>query len=136
MKFSDLPLNPTPRILRQFAAAWLVVFLVVAIRAFARGHHVAAYAFATISLAGLIGLLKPITIRWLFLAAIVVAFPVGWVMTQLMLIIMFFLILTPIAFVFRWRGRDELQLKHKPNQSSYWIERKEEISPEKYLKQF
>ncbi|HVU08355.1 MAG TPA: SxtJ family membrane protein [Verrucomicrobiae bacterium] len=136
MKFSDLPLNPTPRILRQFAAAWLVVFLVVAVRTFAHDHHAAAYAFAAISLAGLIGLLKPITIRWLFLAAVVVVFPVGWVMTQLMLIIMFFLILTPIAFVFRWRGRDELQLKRKPSQSSYWIERKAEIPPEKYLKQF
>jgi Saxitoxin biosynthesis operon protein SxtJ len=136
MKLSELPLDPTPRALRQFAAAWLVIFSIVAVRAFIRGHHLESYILDAIALMGLVGWLKPMSIRWLFVSATIVAFPIGWVMTHLMLAIMFYLVLTPIAFLFRWRGRDELQLKHKPKRDSYWIERGEQTAPEKYLKQF
>jgi Saxitoxin biosynthesis operon protein SxtJ len=136
MKFSDLPLNPTPRALRQFAAAWLVIFSIVAVRAFIRGHHLESYVLGAIALMGLMGCLKPASIRWLFVGATIAAFPIGWVMTQLMLAIMFYLVLTPIAFLFRRRGRDELQLKHKPTRDTYWIEHSGQTTPEKYLKQF
>jgi hypothetical protein len=50
--------------------------------------------------------------------------------------IMFYLILTPVALVFRWRGRDELQLKHKPDQSVFWVSRGEPPKAEEYFKQF
>jgi hypothetical protein len=36
--FSALPLNPTSRMLRQFAAGWLVCFLALAFR-FGLMHH-------------------------------------------------------------------------------------------------
>ena len=40
MKWSDLPLKPTARVLRQFAAAWLIFFLAVGVyRYVARGQH-------------------------------------------------------------------------------------------------
>ena len=64
------------------------------------------------------------------------AFPIGWLVTQLMLAIMFYLVLTPVALVFRWRGRDELRLRSRPAPSSFWVERGEPPKAEKYLKQF
>jgi hypothetical protein len=121
--------------LRQFAAGWLVCFLALAFR-FGLMHHVPiGVRLAVVSVAGIIGLLFPRVLHWPFVVLTVAAFPIGWLMTQLVLALMFFCVLTPVALVFRWRGRDPLQLR-KHEQSAFWSERNESTPPEKYLKQF
>ena len=96
------------------------LFLAMALRqAFAHGHPTAGWMLGAIACIGLLGLLKPFIVRWLFIGATVAAFPIGWLVTQLMLAIMFYLVLTPVALVFRWRGRDELQLKRKTEQARF-----------------
>jgi hypothetical protein len=137
MKWFHLPLKPTPRVLRQFAAAWLVFFLAVAAQQmFLRNRVTAAAVLAAIALIGLAGLWKPSAVRWLFVGATVAAFPIGWVMTQVVLAVMFYVVLTPLALVFRWRGRDELQLRRRPGQTGFWITRCPERDVKRYLKQF
>ena len=124
MKWSHLPLQPTPRVLRQFAGAWLGFFLALAAQQmFLRGRPTAAVVLGAIALIGLVGLWQPAAVRWLFLGATVAAFPIGWVMTQAVLAVMFYAVLTPLALVFRWRRRDELQLRPKPGQASFWVTR-------------
>ena len=137
MKWSDLPRNPTPRMLRQFSAGWLVVFCAFALRvAVFRGHTTAGWILGAVAAVGIIGLFRPATVRWLFLGASVVAFPIGWVMTNLILAVMFFLLLTPLAVVFRLWGRDLLQLRRQPGKESFWIPRGDPPEPGRYLKQF
>jgi len=137
MKWFHLPVKPTPRVLRQFAAAWLVFFLVVAAQQLFLRHRVtAAGVLGAIALIGLAGLWKPSAVRWLFVGAMVAAFPIGWVMTQVVLAIMFYIVLTPLALMFRWRGRDELQLRRRPGQTSFWTTRRLEQDVKRYLKQF
>ena len=65
----------------------------------------------------------------------IVAFPIGWVVTQLVLALMFYGVLSPLAIVFRWRGRDALQLR-KRDRETFWVVRDKPTPPEKYLKQF
>ena len=137
LTWSELPLKPTNRMLRQFAAAWLVLFLATGLRRIlGHGHPAVGYALCAVAMIGVVGLIFPRTIRWLFLAATILAFPIGWVVTQVMLAIMFYLVLTPVGWYFRVRGRDELQLRNKPEQSSYWVTRDEAPEPERYLQQF
>ena len=137
MKWFNFPLKPTPRVLRQFAAAWLVFFLAVAVQQMFLRHRVTtAGVLGVIALIGLAGLWQPSAVRWLFVGATVAAFPIGWVMTQVVLAVMFYVVLTPLALVFRWRGRDELQLRPKPEQTSFWITRHPERDVRRYLKQF
>lgn len=133
---SDLPLNPTKRMLRQFAGAWLVVFLVAAIRSSLHGHRTAGIILVLIGLIGVAGLVKPFLVKHLFIGATIAAYPLGWVVTQLMLVIMFYVVLTPIAFIARWRGRDSLQLRPQSAKSSFWAPRGEPPRAENYLKQF
>lgn len=137
MKWSDLPLKPTTRVLRQFAAAWLIFFIAVALhRTFVRHQPAAGRVLGMVSLIGIVGLVKPSTVRWLFVGATVAAFPIGWVVTHLVLGAMFYFVLTPLALWFRWRGRDELQLKTKTGAATFWIAREHTPPPEKYLKQY
>jgi hypothetical protein len=137
MKWSDLPLKPTPRALRQFAAAWLGLFLLLALRQiFLRHQAVAGAALGAVALVGLAGLLKPAAVRWLFVGATIVSFPIGWLISQVVLGIMFYLVLTPVAMVFKLRGRDALQLRREPERSSCWMTREGASDPGRYLKQF
>ena len=46
----------------------------------------------------------------------------------------FFLCVTPIAWILRWRGKDMLSLSRRPDLSSYWITRKELSPPTESMK--
>jgi hypothetical protein len=134
MKWSDLPLHPEPRVLRQFAAAWLVFFGVQA--GLQRHSPTAGLVLGALAGLGLVGLWQPRTLRWLFIAATVLAFPIGWLVSQFLLAVMLYLVLTPVALVLRLRGRDVLQLRRRRSQTSFWHDRAAEPEPERYLKQF
>ena len=127
--------NPSPRILRQFSAAWLGFFLLLAAdKTWRHANPTAGAVLGAIAALGILGLVKPKTIRPLFIAASAVTFPIGWVISLVMLAIMFYAIVTPVALFMRLRGRDALQLRNK-NQESFWIARGDPPPPEQYLKQ-
>lgn len=133
---SSLPLNPTERTLRQFAGMWFLVFLAAALRQFIHGHKMVGTVLILIGLIGAAGLVKPPIVKHLFLSATIAAFPVGWVVTQVILAVMFYAVLTPIALICRWRGRDPLQLRQQSQRSSFWGTRGDPPPPENYLQQF
>lgn len=137
MKWSDLPLKTTPRMLRQFSGAWLVAFASLAgHRALIRHDPGVAMVLGAIALLGLIGLARPTLMRWLFIGATVITFPIGWVISQLVLLLMFLLVITPVALFMRLRKRDILQLKRPPDNVSLWKQRPERTEPSRYLKQY
>jgi len=76
-------------------------------------------------------LLKPIYFVWMAFAAIL-----GWVMTRVILSVVFFLIMTPIGLLTKLLGEDFLALK-KIKSDSYWNYRDsaEELN-QNYEKQF
>lgn len=45
------------------------------------------------------------------------------VMSPLVMGVIFFVCITPIAWIMRWRGSDLLSLKRRPDLETYWIER-------------
>ena len=138
MKWSDLPLKPTGRVLRQFAAAWLIFFLAAGVhRYFARGEHEAGVLLGVIAaVVGLAGLLRPATVRWLFVGATVAAFPIGWVVSQVMLAAMFYGIITPLALLFRIQGRDVLARKPAPDRPTFWLPKQTPKEMGTYFRQY
>lgn len=71
-------------------------------------------------LAGLFAprVLAPLNRAWTQLGLLL-----GRVMTPIVMGIIFFLVITPMALLGRLRGRDPLRLKKEPEAASYWIER-------------
>ena len=63
-------------------------------------------------------LLTPFNKAWFLLGELM-----GKVVSPLVLGVIFFLLITPIALITRLFGRDELRLK-RANANSYWIDRK------------
>ena len=77
-------------------------------------------------------LLKPIQKIWMSLAILI-----GWFLTRVILIILFFLVVTPIGILAKIFRKQFLDIKFDRNTDSYWI-RRETTSFDKrsYEKQF
>src|SRR4051812_46755322 len=103
MRWSDIQFDPSRTTLKQFAGLWLVFFGGMALwQALARGHTTAGLCLAALALAiGLPGLARPEWLRPIYVGWMVLAFPIGWTVSQIMLALMFFGLFTPIALVFR-----------------------------------
>jgi hypothetical protein len=78
-------------------------------------------------------ILKPIQKVWMSLALIL-----GWIMTRVILSLMFYLVFFPIGMLARIFGKDFLDQKRDTDIKSYWILRKSEPQrpKEAYEKQF
>jgi len=77
--------------------------------------------------------LKPIYVAWMTAALLI-----GWVMSRVLLSLVFYLIVTPIGFLARLMGKDFLDLKFKDDKESYWIPRESlsKLTQSDFEKQF
>jgi hypothetical protein len=121
MQWSDVIAPPSQKVLRQFAGLFLVFFLGLAgWRAWHGRLDRAAIAMAVLAVGvGLLGLVRPLAVRYIYTGWMIVAFPIGWTVSRVALALMFYLVVTPLALAFRIIGRDELQLRRQ-RQSSHW----------------
>jgi cytochrome b subunit of formate dehydrogenase len=77
-------------------------------------------------------ILKPVYWPWMILATIL-----GWVMTHLILTLLFYVIFTPIGLIARLFGKQFLELKWNNSEHSYWNRRTPEtFKKEIYERQF
>lgn len=138
MKWSDLPLRPDARMLRQFAAGWLVFFAALgAWQAWGHGRPTLGAALAAQGvLLGALGLARPGLLRPLFVTATVLAFPIGWVVSQLMLLLMYYAVMTPVGLLLRLRGRDALGRRKGSPGESYWKPKPVVTDVRRYFRQY
>jgi hypothetical protein len=122
MRWSDIAFAPSSRTLRQFAGLWLVVFTAGACwHGLWRQRPALGLVLAGVAaMVGFPGLLKPQSIRRVFVAAQLLTLPIGWVVSHLILAILFYGVFTPLAVLFRLRGRDVLRRERPLEQATYW----------------
>jgi hypothetical protein len=136
MKWSEINNNPGRRVLRQFGCVGFVILGIVALRQYHIGHHRAGIIIAAVALVmGLAGVARPSLLRWLFVGWMKVAFPINWIVSELMLGLIFYVILTPLALVFRLAGRDALDLRVSPGRASYWVRKPAATDVRRYFRQ-
>ncbi len=88
----------------------------------------------TLLLVGLIlpQVLKPLNKAWMTLALLM-----GWVMTRVILTILFYIVVTPTAFFAKVFKKKFLELKIDRSGNSYWeLRGKKPVTPKDYEKQF
>ncbi len=138
MRWSDIQFDPTRKTLRQFAGLWLVFFGGLALwQALARGNPKLGLSLGALALVvGLAGLTRPEWVRLIYIGWMVLAFPIGWTISQAMLLAMYFGLFTPIGLVFRVIGRDPLQRARRTGVESYWTPKPAPAGVTSYFKQF
>ena len=136
MHWSDIPRTPPDRTLRQFAALCLVVFGLLSLwQGLGRDNALIAALLAAAALSvGITGLIRPQAIRWIYVGWMMAAFPIGWAISHLVLMLVFFGVITPMAILFRLIGRDALGRRRKACES-YWLSRPPAADVRSYFRQ-
>lgn len=111
------------KMLRQFAAAWMVFFVGIAFWfGLHRGNPKLGVYFAMLAIAvGVPGLIWPKAMRPVFRLALAVSWPLGWMISHLILALVFGAVFIPLGLVFRLIGRDALLLRVDRRRESYWL---------------
>ncbi len=122
MRWSDVMSPVAPRTLRQFAGLWLVFFGSLACWQwlFAGNMTRGVVCAALAAIVGPLGLLFPGAVRPVYRASLMLAFPVGWIVSHVILMVLFLAVFTPLALIFRAMGRDLLELKFRRGKETYW----------------
>lgn len=68
--------------------------------------------------------LRPHSFRGFYRTGMTISFHIGQTIGKLLLILIFFLMVTPMGLLLRLLGKDLLQLKPEPGKTSYWHEAK------------
>jgi hypothetical protein len=136
MQWSDISFDPSKRTLRQFAGLWLI-FLAFAAWVQGSARPTAAIILAVLAVAiGIPGLVMPRLVRFIYVAAMILTFPIGWLVSKVMLACMFFLVFTPVGILFRLIGRDLLKLRRQPATATYWVPKEISSDPRSYFRPF
>lgn len=146
-KMVEIDFNPDERTLRQFGWIALGGFGLLALLAwnewlvfsFGLGEARATAAGALLAvgvLAALLGLVFPRANRPLFVGLALLAFPIGFVLSYVILSVLFFAIIAPIGVLMRLFGHDPMHRRLEPALESYWTKAAPPPPRSRYFKQF
>jgi ABC-type uncharacterized transport system permease subunit len=128
--------NPSVRQLKVFAAAWLAFLALSGLAFWLRGRHTAAEALWILAFAvPLAGALSPAVVRYAYVGLSYATYPIGFVVSHVVLAIVYFLVLTPIGLAMRLFGHDPLARRFDPGKRSYWSPADRTNPVESYFKQ-
>ena len=126
----ELPSN------KKFGFFFTLVFALVAVFFFFKDSSIWAYTFILISVILLtISIIKAEALLRLNKLWLRFGLLLGMIIGPIVLGIIFFGLFTPIAFLMRISGRDELRLKFK-DKTSHWISRNDFIQSDSFKQQF
>jgi hypothetical protein len=139
MSLVQLDLKPSESKLRQFGELSLAMLsmlgLLVTWRLDASKSVLAGFVIAGLA----VYIVSRISAKliWPWYAALMLAgFPIGWVMSHLLMALFYFGILLPIGLLFRLIGRDALHRKPEKQTESYWVRHSSPESMKRYFQQF
>lgn len=131
--------HPTRRELKQFAAIWFPLFF--AIVGWLVWRRLGAWN-AAVAIWIVVAVLSPLMwflprlARAVFVGWMCVTFPIGYVVSHILLAVVYFGIVTPIGLIMRLAGRDALGLKIDPNATTYWVPHAMPKDSRRYFRQF
>jgi hypothetical protein len=135
VKLIDVNWNPTPRQLRQFGVIAGMVLPLVAWRCGAAPISVGLGALAGVAIA-VLGWFAPRALKLPFLSLTILAIPIGLIIGELALALIYFGVFFPIGMVFRLMRRDRLKLTLNRQAATYWEKKPRPSGAASYYRQF
>ena len=143
MKIATLPFfqhvkwRPDARELRRFAIAMLVGFAVLGVLSAwkTRGVHSGSVVLWAIGLVLAVAAFVPKLGRIAYLAVYLPTSIIGYVVSNVMLTLMFFLVVTPLGILMKLMGKDVLQ-QRRPDRTTHWTPVKDTKTEDSYYRQF
>jgi hypothetical protein len=139
MALFDLELRPQDHQLKSFGLFWLPGFcLLAALLGWLRfDQQLLAQVLTVIAVVSVCAsLIQPRILQPLFVILMIVTFPIGVVVSHLLIAVVYYLCITPIGLALRLFGRDAMKRRFPAGEESYWIERHEVEDHRRYFRQF
>jgi len=139
MSIVQVNTNPTSRQLNQFGFIWLgFLTLFGAIALFKLNEPMVARVLWVLAVVvPVVGWLVPAFMRLVFVGMSYLAWPIGFVVSHVVLAVVYYLVFTPIGLVMRVLGYDPMKRRFDPDAASYFIARDPKVSePKRYFRQF
>ena len=129
--------NPSRVDLTVFGAIWLLFFAVVGVVVRSRdGSEAVVFGIWAAAVAvPLAGWIAPGFMRIVYLGMAYLAFPIGFVVSHLLLAGVYYLVLTPTGLLMRTLGHDPMNRRRDAGARSYWVPRKSNGDADRYFRQ-
>lgn len=135
MALVQLNRDPEDRQLKQFG--WFSLVMLPLIAWFWGATTFLIGIFLGIgALLALLGMAVPKALKPVFVGLSVILMPIGLVVGELMMMIVFLTVFLPIGLIFRMMGRDRLQLTLDRNRKSYWQPKEIPSQKDRYFRQY
>ena len=146
-KMVEINWQPDDRTLRQFGWIALVGFLLIALLAWnewlvfsvglGSARTTVAYAFAGLGmLSAVFSLVAPKANKPIFLGLTLLSYPIGFVLSYVIMGFLFFGLITPVGLLFRLIGKDPLNRRFDRSAPTYWSDPRPRRGKESYFRQF
>ena len=139
MAVIEINRNPTRRQLNQFGFIWLgflVLFGAIA-RFKLDAPNLALGLWVAALVVPVVGWLIPSVMRAVFLGMSYAAWPIGFVVSHVILALVYYLVFTPVGLAMRIFGYDPMKRGFDESVSSYWVTRDPAAAETKrYFRQF
>ncbi len=139
MALVSLNLSPSDKQLKDFGFISLIMFFVIGLLLLGLGK-IPAKGFMVFCLVGivlyLLSRISVVLIKPIYLGMILLTFPIGWVVSHLMMALFYYGIITPVSLFFRLLNRDPLCRRYEPDAETYWLRYKQKRSAKDYFRQF
>lgn len=143
-KFVEINFNPDAKTLRQFGYLCLVLLPIVGwsfsgwqnpLSMSETGQWTVGILAGVGAVLAVVGTVRPMLLKWVFIGLCLVALPIGLVVSELLMLLIFFGIFTPVALLFRLIGRDALERKLQPAAKTYWRPKPRVTDVKRYFRQ-
>jgi hypothetical protein len=102
----------------------------------AAGAYTAIVLWLLAAYCGFFAFVAPVAVKPIYLLLSIITYPIGWVLSYVVMAAMFYLVITPVGLLFKVLGRDAMNRRFDPAASTYWIRRRPPDSAKRYFRQF
>ena len=135
MKLVEVNWTPTPRQLRQFGLVCLVALPFLGWVWSASSATIVWLAGIGLGLA-LVGLVIPMALKPVFIGLMLIALPIGMVISELVMVLIYFGVFLPIGICFKLVKRDALKRSLDAQSETYWKPKKAAKNAGSYYRQW
>ncbi|MHC4176359.1 MAG: DUF5989 family protein, partial [Planctomycetota bacterium] len=128
MSLIRIDYNPSRRKLALIGTAWMVLLGILGAIVLTKTGRLpaAAAVWAAALLVAGIGWLAPRLMRLVYLGTVYATLPIALVVSILVLLLVYYLVLTPTGLLMRLFGYDPMHRRFDPHATTYWVPRQQE----------
>jgi len=131
--------NPSRKDLNGFRTVSVIATIVIAALLYGLKGVDVRWCAAIVAFGGFVwlsGLASLTLTRYVYIALVAVTLPIGFVISLVLMGVVYFGLITPLGLIFRLIGRDALCRKFDPKVPTYWLPHRRTKKVERYFQQF